>query len=133
MFAVGFVYDFTAASYFALPLTLYLSFVPQSIFRQAWHRWLMLFAFVILEYGVAFFVLNFFAFRALAPKPRAIRLTATAWAAWSAIFAFRAETPFELLSLPLFFGVAGLPIGYVLYRVLQRRSSHKGAEWRSFE
>ena len=54
VFAVGFVYDFAAASYFALPLTLYLSFVPQSIFRQAWHRWLMLFAFATIVYLLLF-------------------------------------------------------------------------------
>lgn len=96
-------------------------------------HWVMLVVFVALEYGFAFFVLNFFAFRDLAPKPRAIRLTVAAWAAWSAIFAMRAETPTELLSLPIFFGLAGLPIGYALYRILQRRSAHRDAEWRTFE
>jgi len=99
----------------------------------SWAHWLIIIVVVSVEYGVAFFVLNFFAFRDLAPKPRAIRLTVTAWAAWSAIFAMRAETPAELFSLPIIFGLAGLPIGYTLYRLLQRRSAHRDVEWRTFE
>lgn len=96
-------------------------------------HWAMLILIVMVEYWFAFFVLNFFAFRDLAPKPRAFRLTACAWAGWSAIFALRAESPDQLILLPIFFGMAGVPIGYMLYRVLLKRSSHREADRRTFE
>lgn len=96
-------------------------------------HWAILIVVVMAEYWFAFFVLNFFAFRDLAPKPRAIRLTIGAWVGWSSIFALRAETPEQLIFQPMFFGLAGIPIGYMLYRILLRRSSHREADRRTFE
>ncbi|MDB6038855.1 MAG: ltaS2 1, partial [Verrucomicrobiales bacterium] len=54
VFGVGVLYDLAAATYFALPLMLYLSIAPQRIFRQVWHRWLMLVLFVVIIYLILF-------------------------------------------------------------------------------
>jgi phosphoglycerol transferase MdoB-like AlkP superfamily enzyme len=54
VFGIGILYDLVAATYFALPLMLYLSIVPQRIFRKGWHQWLMLLLFVVIIYLILF-------------------------------------------------------------------------------
>ena len=54
MFFWGFVYDLAAASYFVIPVTIYLALLPERIFRSGWHRLVSALFFFIVLYGLLF-------------------------------------------------------------------------------
>ena len=45
VFLIGLFYDFVNASYFTIPLTLYIWLMPERIFFKSWHKFVLLFVF----------------------------------------------------------------------------------------
>lgn len=58
IFGLGLLYDAATAAYFAIPLTLYLIFLPERFFRSPAHRWLLDLGFLLSLYTLLFVALS---------------------------------------------------------------------------
>ncbi len=54
IFGVGLFYDFVAASYYFIPLVLYIVIVPAKIFAAKWHRYVVFVLLFATTYGILF-------------------------------------------------------------------------------
>ena len=99
---------------------------------SVWH-WIVLFIVVPLQFALAIWIIGLFAFRELEPDERAIKLVASAWAVWSVIFALRASSPVELISLPLFYAILAIPIWLFVRARLRKKWAAKSADRGTFE
>lgn len=96
-------------------------------------HWLIVTAFIWLEYAFAMWILKHFLFQEAAPLKRAAGLTAAAWLAWSCVFALRAQTPTDLVTVPAFFALYGIPVFAGSYWFFRRREQKVAEHWDTFE
>ena len=54
IFLLGFFYDLVNASYFIIPLLLYLWLMPNKLFRKNWHRFILYGIFFLFTFGLLF-------------------------------------------------------------------------------